>query len=55
MGGIETYTREDKPKFEAISNYVHSPNWDKLCAFLEETYSVNPLIEYSKCAGVNRP
>lgn len=51
MGWIETYNRDDKPEFEAICRYVDNPCWDELCGFLEETYAVKPIIEYSICSG----
>ena len=51
MGWIEAYTREDKPEFEDISAYVDCPFWDGLCEFIEETYSIKPAIEYSRCSG----
>ena len=51
MGWIEAYTREDKPEFEDISAYVDCPFWEGLCEFIEETYSIKPAIEYSRCSG----
>lgn len=51
MAWNEVYTQAQKPKWEEISAYVDSPEWEKLCGFLETTYGVSPLIEYSVCSG----
>ncbi len=33
-----------------IADYVSNPLWNNLCDFVEETFSVLPQIEYSKCS-----
>ena len=35
--------------FTAISKQLHSPLFDSLCSYLEETYQVKPVVEFSKC------
>jgi len=42
-------TEETTMAFTAISKQVHSPLFDSLCSYLEETYQVKPVVEFSKC------
>ncbi len=51
MEWIKRYGKERKPEFSEISGYVASEQWEILCRFIEETYSVRPVIEYSCCSG----
>lgn len=50
MQWSEMYTIEDTPSTKDINHYINSPLWNDLCHFIEETYSVSPIIEYSKCS-----
>ena len=36
--------------FNEISRFVGNTLWDRLCEWIETSYSVKPLIEYSKCS-----
>lgn len=51
MRWSEQFTLENRPNFQQITDYIDSPLWEDLCAHLEGTYGVSPLIEYSKCGG----
>lgn len=46
---IPVKTEETGMSFTAISKQVHSPLFDSLCSYLEETYQVKPVVEFSKC------
>ncbi|WP_041384672.1 DUF3788 family protein [Sphaerochaeta pleomorpha] len=35
--------------FNAIAKQVQNPLFDSLCSYLEETYQVKPVVEFSKC------
>lgn len=51
MNWSEMFGKENKPDLEAVGAYMDCPRWDELRAFIEETYAVNPLVEYSVCSG----
>lgn len=40
----------ENPTIEEITSYVSNSLWNELCDFIENTYSVLPQIEYSKCS-----
>lgn len=44
------YTGDHKPTLAEISSYINNPFWEELCGFIEQTCSVMPQIEYSKCS-----
>ena len=46
----EVFGKENKPGFASISEYVDNPCWEELCTFIEDTYQVQPSIEYSVCS-----
>lgn len=39
-----------KPSLEAISAYVDSPLWERLCKHIEMEYQSKPVLEYSRCS-----
>lgn len=39
-----------KPSLEAISAYVNSPLFDRLCTHVETEYQSKPVLEYSRCS-----
>lgn len=51
MNWNELYTKDNQPDLWAVSAYIGSPLWDKLCSHLEDAYSVSPAVEYSICSG----
>lgn len=51
MSWNEMFGKENKPDYEAVADYVNCSQWGELCQFIEETYSINPLMDYSKCSA----
>lgn len=51
MTWSEKYLKENKPEIEAIDKFIDSPHWTEICRFIESTYEIKPLIEYSTCSG----
>lgn len=51
MEWIERFGKDRKPEFSEISEFVASKEWNQLYRFIEGTYSIKPLIEYSCCSG----
>ena len=47
----EMYDKENKPDFKAVADYVACKYWDELCDFVERTYSIAPIMDYSKCSA----
>ncbi len=47
----ERFTQDSQPDLGQISAQIGSPLWKELRGYLEQTYSVQPRIEYSKCSG----
>lgn len=46
------FTREDSthpPSAAEMSEYIHNPLWDAFCAYVAETYHVEPAFTFSKC------
>jgi AraC family transcriptional regulator len=39
-----------KPSLEAISAYVNSPLFDRLCTHVETEYQSKPVLEFSRCS-----
>ncbi len=39
-----------RPSMAEMSEYIHNPLWDAFCAYLEETYQVNPSMAFSRCS-----
>jgi len=44
----QTYGADQKPTFEQVESFVYSPYWNEFIAWIEESYNVTPVIEYSK-------
>lgn len=51
MNWNQLYPKDFPPDRAAISDYIGSPLWDKLCAHLESCYGVSPKVEHSICSG----
>ena len=51
MKWCELFTIDKKPTSFEICDYINNPLWNDLCHFIEHTFSVIPLIEYSKCSA----
>ena len=45
----ELFNKENQPSSEQIEKYVATPLWGDLANYLQQTYNVNPKIEYSGC------
>jgi hypothetical protein len=41
----------ESPAMQQISEYIDSPLWEVLLEYVEGTYEVKPLVEYSRCSG----
>lgn len=50
MSWSEQFTQLSTPDFKEIASYISSPYWDDLNKFIQDTYSVEPTIEYSGCS-----
>ena len=46
----ELYNQNIQPVMENIKDFVKIELWNELCLYLENTYSVLPKIEYSRCS-----
>ena len=46
----ELYNSNNKPTFENVSDFINSTLWNELCLFVENTYSISPKLEFSKCS-----
>ncbi len=46
----ELYNQNNQPTMQNINDFIHSKLWKELCSFIEDTYVVNPKLEYSKCS-----
>lgn len=44
------YPADIAPTMEQIGAYVANPLWDKLCAYIGETYGLKHFIEHSCCS-----
>ena len=51
MCWIKTFPRGVEPGFAQICAYVENPCWDSLNGYLQDTYTVKPTIEYSRCSA----
>lgn len=51
MSWSKEYSKLNKPEMESIEKYINSPYWNDLCDFIEKSYCVSPIIEYSQCSG----
>ncbi|MEG1389499.1 MAG: DUF3788 domain-containing protein [Angelakisella sp.] len=50
MDWSEAYNADSNPTMTEIGRYIDNPFWNEFCSFIEDTYSVAPLVEYSKCS-----
>lgn len=46
-----SFEKDNAPALEQIAAYIASPLWAALRAHLEETYGVQPIVQYSCCTG----
>ncbi|EKQ54449.1 MULTISPECIES: DUF3788 domain-containing protein [unclassified Clostridium] len=44
------YLQDNQPSWKNIKEYVNSELFHEFCSFVENTYSVIPKMEYSKCS-----
>lgn len=51
MKWCELFEIDKKPTQADISKFINNPLWNDLCFFIEQTFSVLPQIEYSKCSA----
>ena len=49
MQWSELFGKDNKPTDEQIEEFVESPLWSDLAAYLQQTYNVKPKTEYSSC------
>lgn len=47
----QQYTQAQTPAVEDFDRHIGSPYWPALRNFIESTYGVPPLIEYSRCGS----
>jgi hypothetical protein len=45
------FPMEREPDIAQISAYIQNLLWDDLCNYLEQTFSVQPRVEYSRCCA----
>lgn len=50
MTWSDEFTKEIRPEISDITKYINNPFWTLLCEFIENTYLIKPLIEFSKCS-----
>lgn len=51
MSWNEIFPMDVEPSMEDIAAYVMSREWCELNEYLQQTYAVQPKIEYSRCSG----
>lgn len=51
MDWVNLYPADKQPSPAEIAEYIASPLWDNLNAFLQESYEVSPIYNYSTCSG----
>jgi AraC family transcriptional regulator len=49
MQWSELFNKKNEPTDEQIQEFVATPLWGELSGYLQQTYKVNPKIEYSSC------
>ena len=49
MQWSEMFGKENEPTYEQIQEFVATPLWGELAAYLQQTYNVKPKTEYSGC------
>ena len=42
---------DQEPTADEIRQYINSNFWGDLSGFIENTYQVSPLVQYSQCSG----
>ncbi|MDL2300423.1 DUF3788 domain-containing protein [Clostridiaceae bacterium OttesenSCG-928-D20] len=50
MEWIKLFSADTQPSEKEISEYINSPLWEELNAFLNESYEVWPAYSYSACS-----
>lgn len=45
------YPAGKAPGLAEIAGFIANPLWEELRGFIEESYGVSPMVEYSKCSG----
>jgi hypothetical protein len=50
MEWSKLFDKEKQPTALEISQYINSPLWENLLAFLQESYDVSPSYSYSSCS-----
>lgn len=51
MEWINLYPADTQPTDEQISDFISSPLWAEMIAFLSDGYKVEPTYSYSACSG----
>lgn len=51
MNWNEQYPEVEQPSYKDIANFVASPLWEDINAFLQENYDVKPELSYSNCGS----
>lgn len=46
----DIYDQSIEPSAENIKQYINNKLYEDLCSFLEDTYQIEPKLEYSKCS-----
>ncbi len=51
MDWDKAFPKAEVPTLPQITAFIASPLWDALCAHIQESYALRPLIEHSTCSG----
>lgn len=51
MSWFMRYPKSEQPTLAEISDYIGSPLWGELCAWVEASYGILPKVEHSTCSG----
>lgn len=46
----DIYDQSIEPSAENIKKFINNKLYEDLCSFLEDTYQIQPKLEYSKCS-----
>ena len=49
MTWSQSYTQAQTPAAEDFDRHIENPYWRELRSYIEETYGLEPRIEYSRC------
>ena len=44
------FSREHQPQPAEMEAFINSPHWQALRSYIEDTYKIQPLYDYSTCS-----